>query len=328
MNSKNLFFKLYDAVRISPFLRLFITFVIALIASLFFASLLTSCEKATLTAEEDDATESVVSSNEKGELYVTCSFSQTQSEITRASSVPLSDCASRVQYVIMNGETIVYNSEQINGGGNSFGTLSVNLDPGTYRLMVFAHNEKNGNPISVGTDGSILGYNNRATESFSYSDEVVITKNKRKAVSCKLTRCVAMVNFTSTDKVPAEVTKFKMTLTGVSSKYDLRNQIGVDVSTYATAMVNIDGWISTAGMMSNVNSYVFLPAIEATINAKFDFYNNADELLLTRNIEGIQMRINAKTSVTGTFFQSDGVDAAITVANDWGEPINFDADSD
>jgi hypothetical protein len=228
----------------------------------------------------------------------------------------------------MNGESIVYNSEQINGGGNSFGTLSVNLDPGTYRLMVFAHNEKNGNPISVGTDGSIQGYNNRATESFSYSDEVVITKNKRKAVSCKLTRCVAMVNFTSTDKVPAEVTKFKMTLTGVSSKYDLRNQIGVDVSTYATAMVNIDGWISTAGMMSNVNSYVFLPAIETTINAKFEFYNNADELLLTRNIEGIQMRINAKTSVTGTFFQSDGVDAAITVANDWGEPINFDADSD
>ena len=328
MNSKNLFFKLYDAVRISPFLRLFITFVIALIASLFFASLLTSCEKATLTVEEDDATESAVSSNEKGELYVTCSFSQTQSEITRASSVPLSDCASRVQYVIMNGESIVYNSEQINGGGNSFGTLSVNLDPGTYRLMVFAHNEKNGNPISVGTDGSIQGYNNRATESFSYSDEVVITKNKRKAVSCKLARCVAMVNFTSTDKVPAEVTKFKMTLTGVSSKYDLRNQIGVDVSTYATSMVNIDGWVSTAGMMSNVNSYVFLPAIETTINAKFEFYNNVDELLLTRNIEGIQMRINAKTSVTGTFFQSDGVDAAITVANDWGEPINFDADSD
>ena len=80
--------------------------------------------------------------------------------------------------------------------------------------------------------------------------------------------------------------------------------------------------------MANIHSYVFLPAIEATINAKFDFYNDADELLLTRNIEGIQMRINAKTSVTGTFFQSDGVDAAITVANDWGEPINFDADSD
>ena len=329
MNSKNLFFKLYDAVRISPFLRLFITFVIALIASLFFASLLTSCEKATLTAEEDDATESVVSSNEKGELYVTCSFSQTQSEITRASSVPLSDCASRVQYVIMNGETIVYNSEQINGGGNSFGTLSVNLDPGTYRLMVFAHNEKNGNPISVGTDGSIQGYNNRATESFSYSDEVVITKNKRKAVSCKLTRCVAMVNFTSTDKIPADVTKFKLTLTGISSRYDLRNQIGVDVSIYATSMAELNADRRTSdGMMSNIHSYVFLPAIEATINAKFDFYNDADELLLTRNIEGIQMRINAKTSVTGTFFQSDGVDAAITVANDWGEPINFDADSD
>ena len=312
----------------NSFYRLSMLFA-AMVAALMSCALFSSCEKAILTdIDSDDGDDTEITAKETGELYVSCSFSQTQSEMTRGSSVPLAECANRVQYVIMNGETIVHNSEQINGGGNSFGTLSVNLEPGTYRLMVFAHNEKNGNPISVGTDGSIQGYNNRATESFSYSDEVVITKNKRKALSCKLTRCVAMVNFTSTDKVPAEVTKFKMTLTGVSSKYDLRNQIGVDVSTYATAMVNIDGWISTAGMMSNVNSYVFLPAIETTINAKFEFYNNADELLLTRNIEGIQMRINAKTSVTGTFFQSDGVDAAITVANDWGEPINFDADSD
>ena len=180
MNSKNLFFKSYDAVRLSPFLRLFSPFLIALVASLLSASLLTSCEKATLTTDDGEGTEPVETAEGKGELYVTCSFSQTQSEITRASSVPLADCALRVQYVIMNGETIVYNSEQINGGGNSFGTLSVNLDPGTYRLMVFAHNEKNGNPISVGTDGSIQGYNNRVTESFSYSDEVVIVKDKRK----------------------------------------------------------------------------------------------------------------------------------------------------
>ena len=322
MDSRKTLFKFYDAFRMSAFLRLFIPFAVSLIGALIFASLFTSCERAVLSSDDDDIEEVV--SKGKGELYVTCSFSQTQSEITRASSVSLSECATRVQYVIMQGETMVYNSEQINGGGNSFGTLSVNLEPGTYRLMVFAHNEKNGNPISVGTDGSVQGYNNRATDSFSYSDEVVITKDKRKTVSCKLTRCVAMVNFTSTDEVPAEVTKFKMTLTGVSSKYDLRNQIGVDATTYATAMVNIGNWQSAAGMMSNVNSFVFLPAIEATINAKFEFYNNANELVLTRNIEGIQMRINAKTSVTGTFFQSDGVDASITVDNDWGDDIKVE----
>ena len=199
MDSRRALFKLVDAFRISPFLRLALSFVVSLVAALIVASLFTSCEKAILNADDIDDTE--VADKDMGELYVTCSFSQTQSEITRASSVPLSDCASRVQYVIMNGETIVHNSEQINGGGGSFGTLSVNLEPGTYRLMIFAHNEKSGNPISVGTDGSIQGYNNRATDSFSCSTEVVITKNKRKAVSCKLTRCVAFVTFTSTDEM-------------------------------------------------------------------------------------------------------------------------------
>ena len=191
--------------------------------------------------------------------------------------------------------------------------------------MVFAHNEKNGNPISVGTDGSIQGYNNRATDSFSYSDEVVITKNKRKAVNCKLTRCVAFVSFSSTDAIPAEVTKFRVSLTGVSSKYDLRNQIGADAATYTTAMVNINNWKSSAGMMVNVESFVFLPSLETNINAKLEFYNSTDELVLTRNIEGIHMKINSKTSVSGVFFQSDGADAAVTVDSEWGEPINFDA---
>ncbi len=326
MNSKSFLFKVYDAFRISPFLRLVASFIMALICALFITYFFTSCEKAILPESDSDETE--VSAKETGELYVSCSFSQTQSEITRASSTPLGDCASRVQYVIMKGETIVYNSEQINGGGNSFGTLSVNLEPGTYRLMIFAHNEKKSNPISVGTDGSIQGYNNHVTDSFSYSDEVVITKNKRKAVSCKLTRCVAMVNFTSSDVVPAEVSKFKLTLTGVSSKYDLRNQIGMDATTYSTSMVNIDNWKSSAGMMSNVYSHVFLPALENTINAKFEFYNSADELLLTRNIEGIQMRINSKTSVTGSFFQSDGADASVTVDSEWGDPISINADAD
>ena len=294
----------------------------AMVAALMSCALFSSCEKAILTdIDSDDGDDTEITAKETGELYVSCSFSQTQSEMTRGSSVPLADCANRVQYVIMNGETIVHNSEQINGGGNSFGTLSVNLEPGTYRLMVFAHNEKNGNPISVGTDGSIQGFNNHVTDSFSYSDEVVITKNKRKAVSCKLTRCVAMVNFTSTDEVPAEVTKFKVFLTGVSSKYDLRNQIGADATTYTTSMVNISNWKSSAGVMSNVYSHVFLPAVETTIDAKFEFYNSSDELVLTRNIEGIQMRINSKTSVTGSFFQADGADAAVMVDSEWGEPI-------
>ena len=291
----------------------------AMVAALMSCAMFSSCEKAVLVSDDDDVSEET----EKGlgELYVSCSFSQTQSEMTRGSSVPLADCANRVQYVIMNGETIVHNSEQINGGGNSFGTLSVNLEPGTYRLMVFAHNEKNGNPISVGTDGSIQGFNNRATDSFSYSDEVVITKNKRKAVSCKLTRCVAFVSFTSTDEIPSEVSKFRISLIGVSSKYDLSNEIGGAVTTYTTAMVSINNWKSSAGVMSDVNSYVFLPAVETTIDAKFEFYNSADELVLTRNIEGIQMRINSKTSVTGSFFQADGADAAVMVDSDWGEPI-------
>ena len=219
----------------------------------------------------------------------------------------------------------MYSSEQVNGGGNSFGTLSVNLEPGTYRLMVLAHNERNGNAVSVGSDAFFQGYNGRATESFSYSDEVVVVKNKRKAVNCKLSRCVALVSFSSDDVIPAEVSKFRLSLTGVSSKYDMRNQIGVDAATYSTAMVNMNNWKSSAGLMTNVESFVFLPAVESVVNAKFEFFNSADELVLMRNIENIRMRINSKTSVSGSFFQADGMEASMIVDTDWGEEISINA---
>lgn len=332
MSHKGLIPKFIDAVRISGIFRIILMFFIALVMALIITSFLTSCEKAIIPIDAIEDSEQTVSTKGAGELYVSCSFSQTQTEInnareaddifTRATSKPLYECANRVQYIVMNGETIVYNSEQINGGGSSFGTLSINLEPGTYQLMVFAHNEGAGNPISVGTDGSIQGYNNRATDSFSYSTEVVITKDKRKSVSCKLTRCVAQIYFNSTDEIPNEITKFKMSLTGVSSKYDLKNQIGADASTYSTSMVNISRWTSQTGTFSNVNSYVFLPAISAQIDAKFEFYNNNDELIMTRNIPNIQMKINAKTTVNGAFFQSDGMDAAVTVDDEWGEGIS------
>ena len=120
------------------------------------------------------------------------------------------------------------------------------------------------------------------------------------------------------------MSKFRISLIGVSSKYDLRNEIGGATTTYTTAMVGINNWKTSAGVMSDVNSYVFLPAVESVIDAKFEFFNSSDELVLTRNIEGIQMRINAKTTVTGSFFQSDGMDANIMVDPDWGTGINME----
>ena len=150
-------------------------------------------------------------------------------------------------------------------------------------------------------------------------------KNKRKAVNCKLSRCVALVSFSSDDVIPAEVSKFRLSLTGVSSKYDMRNQIGVDAATYSTAMVNMNNWKSSAGLMTNVESFVFLPAVESVVNAKFEFFNSADELVLMRNIENIRMRINSKTSVSGSFFQADGMEASMIVDTDWGEEISINA---
>ena len=109
----------------NSFYRLSMLFA-AMVAALMSCALFSSCEKAILTdIDSDDGDDTEITAKETGELYVSCSFSQTQSEMTRGSSVPLADCANRVQYVIMKGETIVHNSEQINGGGSTFGKFGL-----------------------------------------------------------------------------------------------------------------------------------------------------------------------------------------------------------
>lgn len=277
-----------------------------------------SCQKMTITDDDEDVEEL----EESGMLYVSCSFSQTLTDIdqTRATNVPLYEIATRVTYALMQNGVVVKQEEQINGGGNSFGSISMNLSPGTYQLVIFAHSGTQ--PVVLSSDGSVTIPGNKPTDCFSYSTQVVVNKGKRTSATCKLTRAVCQLTLLSKDVVPQDVQDVSINTQGVSLQYNLFKQIGVGSTSYRVQPDLKD--CLTADRHFQFSRFFFLPSIESSLQMQISFGNDGFTMY-SRTLEGIKAVVNSHTNITSQLFSTSGADVSSLTANtDWGDDIVID----
>lgn len=277
-----------------------------------------SCQKMTITDDDEDVEEL----EESGMLYVSCSFSQTLTDIdqTRATNVPLYEIATRVTYALMQNGVVVKQEEQINGGGNSFGSISMNLSPGTYQLVIFAHSGTQ--PVVLSSDASVTIPGNKPTDCFSYSTQVVVNKGKRTSATCKLTRAVCQLTLLSKDVVPQDVQDVIINTQGVSLQYNLFKQIGVGSTSYRVQPDLKD--CLTADRHFQFSRFFFLPSIESSLQMQISFGNDGFTMY-SRTLEGIKAVVNSHTNITSQLFSTSGADVSSLTANtDWGDDIVID----
>lgn len=277
-----------------------------------------SCQKMTITDDDEDVEEL----EESGMLYVSCSFSQTLTDIdqTRATNVPLYEIATRVTYALMQNGVVVKQEEQINGGGNSFGSISMNLSPGTYQLVIFAHSGTQ--PVVLSSDGSVTIPGNKPTDCFSYSTQVVVNKGKRTSATCKLTRAVCQLTLLSKDVVPQDVQDVSINTQGISLQYNLFKQIGVGSTSYRVQPDLKD--CLTADRHFQFSRFFFLPSIESSLQMQISFGNDGFTMY-SRTLEGIKAVVNSHTNITSQLFSTSGADVSSLTANtDWGDDIVID----
>lgn len=277
-----------------------------------------SCQKMTITDDDEDVEEL----EESGMLYVSCSFSQTLTDIdqTRATNVPLYEIATRVTYALMQNGFVVKQEEQINGGGNSFGSISMNLSPGTYQLVIFAHSGTQ--PVVLSSDASVTIPGNKPTDCFSYSTQVVVNKGKRTSATCKLTRAVCQLTLLSKDVVPQDVQDVSINTQGISLQYNLFKQIGVGSTSYRVQPDLKD--CLTADRHFQFSRFFFLPSIESSLQMQISFGNDGFTMY-SRTLEGIKAVVNSHTNITSQLFSTSGADVSGLTANtDWGDDIVID----
>lgn len=101
-----------------------------------------------------------------------------------------------------------------NSTDKGFGTFSISLEKGTYRIVILAYNGKD-NPTSTDPTKIIFGNNGKMSDMFLWSEDVTIDNNVEKDII--LRRAVAAFRLVTTDTIPSNVAKMNFHYTGGSS---------------------------------------------------------------------------------------------------------------
>ena len=282
--------------------------LLLIIATLLFAA----CEK--YVAEEGTQSESkVVDGNlvVKAECVVTRA-GETENE---QEALPLKDRFTRMTMVLYQNDVRVDYVNQDNLD-KDFGTMSVDLDPGTYQLVVLAHS---GQRSPTTTNCHKISFSAPLTDVFSYYGDVVVGKEVNK-VTVQLTRAVAKIQLTVTDEIPAGVSFFNYIYKGASVSFDPATQKGVA----STTRRNVE--VEKADGVKTFELYTFVSSDDQTVDWDFAGYSSEKEVLGSKKISNIPVALRNVTKIESKVF--DGViegptDISVTVDDTWDGVINY-----
>ena len=279
---------------------------------IFAAFLCAACEK--YVAEEGTQSESKVID---GNLVVKAECVVTRAGETEENqeSLPLKDRFTRMTMVLYQDDVRVDYVNQENSDPG-FGTMSVDLDPGTYQLVVLAHS---GQRSPTTTNCHKISFSAPLTDVFSYYGDVVIGKEASK-ITVQLTRAVAKIQLNITDEIPEGVSFFNYIYKGASVSFDPATQLGVTSSTRR----NVE--IEKAEGVKTFELYTFVSSDNQTVDWDFAGYSELNEVIGSKKFSDIPVSLRKVTKIDSPVF--DGViegptDITFTFDDTWDGVVDY-----
>ena len=279
---------------------------------IFAAFLFAACEK--YVAEEGTQSESKVID---GNLVVKAECVVTRAGETEENqeSLPLKDRFTRMTMVLYQNDVRVDYVNQVNTDPG-FGTMSVDLDPGTYQLVVLAHS---GQRSPTTTNCHKISFSAPLTDVFSYYGDVVIGKEASK-ITVQLTRAVAKIQLNITDEIPEGVSFFNYIYKGASVSFDPATQLGVTSSTRR----NVE--IEKAEGVKTFELYTFVSSDNQTVDWDFAGYSESNEVIGSKKFSDIPVSLRKVTKIDSRVF--DGViegptDITFTFDDTWEGVVDY-----
>ena len=276
------------------------------------AFLCAACEK--YVAEEGTQSESKVID---GNLVVKAECVVTRAGETEENqgSLPLKDRFTRMTMVLYQNDVRVDYVNQVNTDPG-FGTMSVDLDPGTYQLVVLAHS---GQRTPTTTNCHKISFSAPLTDVFSYYGDVTIGKEASEK-TVQLTRAVAKIQLNITDDIPDNVSFFNYIYKGASVSFDPANQIGVASSTRR----NVE--IEKAEGVKTFELYTFVSSDNQTVDWDFAGYSESNEVIGSKKFSDIPVSLRKVTKIDSRVF--DGViegptDITFTFDDTWDGVVDY-----
>lgn len=274
--------------------------------------LLAACEK--YVAEDVAQTESkVVDGNlvVKAECVVTKAAGDDDEQV----SLPLNKRFIRMSMVLYQNDVRVDYVNQVNTD-EDFGTMSVDLEPGTYQLVVLAHS---GQRSPTTTNCHKISFSAPLTDVFSYYGDVVVGKEASK-ITVQLTRAVAKIQLNITDEIPADVSFFNFIYKGASVSFDPATKIGLASSTRRNVEIEkVDG-------VKTFEFYTFVTGDDQLVDLDVAGYSEAKDILGAKKFPGISVELRKVSKIDSPVF--DGViegptDISVILDDTWDGVIDY-----
>lgn len=268
-----------------------------------------SCEKA-----------SVPENNQSSDGKVTVTFQISQIEQidfsnTTTRSAELDSFVSRLSVAVFQGDKKVQMVSQMSDE-SSFGSVSMSLTPGEYKLVAIAHNGK-GN-CSITSPDKVTFQNSKVTDTFYYYSTLNVTESTITQMEMK--RPVAMFRLKVTGKMPSDVVQMKFNYTGGSSSFNAVSGFGY-VNSKQEEVFSIDS--TYYGKPSQFEIYTFPHEANDFIDVDYTALDKTGSVVAEGSMENMYIQPNKITQHTETFFEessepedSVSVVQAFTLFND------------
>lgn len=237
---------------------------------------------------------------------------------TRAAT-DVKDVCTRISFAIYKSDGSVYDIKNQQRSDNGFGSLSITLPKGDYRLVVIAHNGL-GTPTFDSSD-KVKFKDNKVTDTFFCVQDITLDENKE--YTLKLKRAVAMFRLVMTDEMPDNVKQMKFYYTGGSSTFGPETGYGV-VKSRQTEIREVSD--AMHGKPCTFEVYTFPHAEEDVIKVTVSALDASGNKLMEKVFNEVPVKRSYISQYRGAFFSSspggddDGkITLSLLVDDDWTE---------
>jgi hypothetical protein len=280
-------------------LRLKMKRLIYFVLPLLLSFLTASCEKADLGKSGEDGKE--VENGVKVKFCVT-KFEQIpfdeKSMPSRVTS-DIKDICTRISFAIYKADGDVYDVKNQQADDSGFGTLSISLPEGDYRLIVIAHCG-----LGVSTfeaEDKVKFKDNKVTDTFYCCQDFTVTKGA--SYNLELKRAVSKFRLVIDDSIPSNVSKMKFYYTGGSSTFDPESGYGC-VNSRQTEYREVTSKMHGKGNQFEV--FTFPHEEEDKLKVTVTAQDAAGNAVCEKVFEDVPIKRNVISQYKGRFFSQGG----------------------
>lgn len=248
-----------------------------------------------------------------------CTFQIEVEDMEATSRAALVDAATRLSLAVYQADgTLVEDAIHQQASDDSFGTMELELYPGTYKLVAVAHNGTADADILSATSVTLPG--TKITDTFTKVQDLTVESGKDCSLSMTLARITSAFVLKLLDTPPANAKEIEVVVNTaglVPTSLDINPSTGFACNNWKqsekiqiTDLSDADP-IYFIGMFSSVSATV-----------KATAYDTSGNVIVSHTLNSVSLIPNRKTIATGTFFKSTG-SSTFTLNTAWGDDHNI-----